>query len=373
MTARDTSEERTLKLRLAARALIEWKEPPTSPRYKRVVEELLAIHPFAAHVGFHLDRPFVKLDTRGVVLWYLSETLDYADAPPSPPRMKLDEKIMTRLLHYFREEQFIGSINELRDVRDEELGYDITVEVLWRYMHRIISDLGTRREQEYVNNLLVLLIGEDRRTRLDLLKGQAAAIADIIKGHKRRWGLSLYHAVLRTPFTLSLVIAALLGGVFMVTKTLSLPTWAVWAARALFFILLAESLTTRKIYYLLKNSPLELWLIRRRLYFVEEHLFSSDVSIRAYAYYLMSRCYEEEAFLPTLLRDEAGIPPEVILSLLTQYSREGVESVLGLLADPEISAQRRALIFAWLCRVIIVPKEHLIDIPLREYLERHLA
>src|SRR6266571_1260662 len=65
-----------LRLRLAARTLIEWKTPITAAEYQRVLSDLLKTHPKSSSWGLTLDKEFLNLDDRGVVLWYLSETIN---------------------------------------------------------------------------------------------------------------------------------------------------------------------------------------------------------------------------------------------------------------------------------------------------------
>ena len=69
-------QTRDLRLRLAARSLIEWKTPRTNPHYKRVLSALLQRHTLAAGMGFTAKSPILSLDDRESVLWYLSESFE---------------------------------------------------------------------------------------------------------------------------------------------------------------------------------------------------------------------------------------------------------------------------------------------------------
>src|SRR5438046_2762380 len=64
-----------LRLRLAARTLIEWNTPTSSPLYRQVLEKLLEAHPSAQAGGLTIHSSVLKVDKRGIILWYLSETL----------------------------------------------------------------------------------------------------------------------------------------------------------------------------------------------------------------------------------------------------------------------------------------------------------
>ena len=76
-----------LRLRLAARTLIEWNTPRTNPQYKRVLDDLLLRHPFAVKVGLTSRSSVLALDDRESVLWYLSESFE---SPASWPRVNLE-------------------------------------------------------------------------------------------------------------------------------------------------------------------------------------------------------------------------------------------------------------------------------------------
>lgn len=365
------SAERMLKLRLAARALVEWKEPPTSPRYKRVVKELLAVHPFAAQAGFSPDSPAFELDTRGVALWYLSETLDDVHAGWSPPRLEYggERERRMRWLADFRENQFLELINELQDLNYQSLGHGLSVISVLAFIYRMVKRAGRMGiEQEPVNRALVAMLGKSKEVKLGLLKGLTKVIADFGSGLEGRWAFRLFRVVTKTPFAFALVLALLSAVIIIVTRLLLLPRWVEVAMATSFLALLAESLTTKKIYYALKNSSLDFRIF-------EWGLSTSDVprarddGLRIYARHLGRRCLSEEGLLPFLLKENVGGIPHELWWLLPYYPAEGVESALGLLADREISARGRAGLFAWLCRVRIAPREDLFASRIRSYLE----
>jgi len=71
-----TSYKRNRILWLTARTLVEWDTPTTTVEYKNVLNDLLSVHRFAKSFDLTIDKPFLKLDKHGTILWYLSETLD---------------------------------------------------------------------------------------------------------------------------------------------------------------------------------------------------------------------------------------------------------------------------------------------------------
>jgi hypothetical protein len=64
------------RLRLAARTLLEWRTPRSNADYRRVLRDLVAVHPLAAGANLLINEPLLALDDSGTLLWYLSETLD---------------------------------------------------------------------------------------------------------------------------------------------------------------------------------------------------------------------------------------------------------------------------------------------------------
>lgn len=69
------NDNRTKRLRLAAKTLIEWKTPQTSPDYQRILKDLLETHPLAKKFEIDATHPLIKLDHKAIVLWFLSETM----------------------------------------------------------------------------------------------------------------------------------------------------------------------------------------------------------------------------------------------------------------------------------------------------------
>jgi len=80
------------RLQLAARTLVEWRTPPESDDYKRVLAELLAMYLKAARVGPRFSAQILKLDRDNVVPWYLSETLSTDSLQSNASRPKRGRK-----------------------------------------------------------------------------------------------------------------------------------------------------------------------------------------------------------------------------------------------------------------------------------------
>ncbi len=74
------SLDESLRLRLAARSLIEWRTPRQSADYQLVLNRLLSLHPIARSFGLGAD--ILDLDDDGAILWYLSEIT--SGTPPAP-------------------------------------------------------------------------------------------------------------------------------------------------------------------------------------------------------------------------------------------------------------------------------------------------
>ena len=69
------------RLRLVARALIEWRTPRSSEEYRQVLADLIAQNPLARLGKLSIDHPIVHRDVHASLLWYLSETLVSARTP----------------------------------------------------------------------------------------------------------------------------------------------------------------------------------------------------------------------------------------------------------------------------------------------------
>src|ERR1700733_15358073 len=64
-----------LRLRLAAKALLEWRTPRTSEHYQNILGELISKNAIARSRGWKQDNPIMQLDEQGSAMWYLSDTL----------------------------------------------------------------------------------------------------------------------------------------------------------------------------------------------------------------------------------------------------------------------------------------------------------
>src|SRR5271154_2700451 len=73
-------------LRLAARAMIEWRTPKDATAYQEILREILLGHPIADSVGIHKTHPILEYDDQGILLCYLSDTMEL----PAPSIAELD-------------------------------------------------------------------------------------------------------------------------------------------------------------------------------------------------------------------------------------------------------------------------------------------
>src|SRR5262245_2693942 len=64
--------DETLRLRLAARTMIEWGILPSSPEYGRVLEELIKIFQKSYEGSSRPNIEILRLDSNGTFLWFLS-------------------------------------------------------------------------------------------------------------------------------------------------------------------------------------------------------------------------------------------------------------------------------------------------------------
>lgn len=344
MTARDTSAERLLRLRLAARSLIEWKEPPTTERYRQVVADLLRVHPFAAEAGFRPDAHWVSLDTRGNVLWFLSDTLD--DAAEPPRRSERDASDIASILRDFRMEQFMKTVDALQNL-EAELWEGFTVLDVTMYLYRYLRDGGYPTEHFFNSPVLVQMLYEDEKIQLRWLKYCVKTVLPIDAIRSDPFSL-LYGLITRTRLTLSLT-QTLIALPFILIGRGGLLSWA---AALLLCALLCGNLTTRKIYFFLRQLYIRRALHRQ----AGPHPLPTEKThnIGSYAQSLAGRCRADPKLLTALMRDdESGIPVEVVLDFVEGVGESTAQAGIEILADPEISKARRISIFRWLCRVEI--------------------
>jgi len=274
-----------------------------------------------------------------------------------------------RWLADFRESQLLRMVNELEGLHQQKLGHGLRAIAVLYFMFGTINRHGrVGKEQEPVNRALAAMLGESREVKLGLLKGLTAFITEVGLGLEGGWPFWLFSMVTKTLFAFALTLALLSAVIVMVTWLLSLPRWVEVALATPFLVLLAESLTTKTVYYVLRNRSLEFRIFNLQFSTSDVPLVRED-GLRIYAAHLGRRCLSEERLLSFLLKDDVGGEPHELWWLLPYYPAEGVESALGLLADQEISARVRAGLFAWLCRVRIAPRGELFATRIRSYLE----
>jgi hypothetical protein len=373
---RDISPERLLRLRLAARALIEWKEPPTTDRYRQVVEDLLKVHPFAARVGFSLDSPAFRHDTRGLVLWFLSETLDDADADPRS-EVRYSPAELKKMMRNYRRNRFMRDINDLGLFRDivsrgggfrESLGYGLTVLDVIGYIHTRISLVSSSTlETHFINIALVDMIGEGREAKYQVMKGLAGRIVWSAGLSEQQLGIMTFNFLTGTPLSLALSTAVSAAALFIFMWTVGAPGWLFLLSTVILILLLLDTVTLKSFYLLFRRLFVNSIILNPGRDAADEH--SEDYDIQNYTQCFMLRCLSEATFLGSVLKDEVFLKTlrvqmgaGAILSLFDYYIPEGVETIIGLLADPELSRATRAAIFEWLCRVDIRPKEEIVQI-----------
>src|SRR5713226_1424395 len=71
--------ETAWRLKLAGRAISEWRTPPASPGYQRVLAGLFAIHPYAKEFPVRAIDTVTQYDETGALVYYLSNSLPSAE------------------------------------------------------------------------------------------------------------------------------------------------------------------------------------------------------------------------------------------------------------------------------------------------------
>jgi hypothetical protein len=89
-----------MRLRLAARTLVEWRTPQSSEYYKAIMESLIDSNALAKDFGLTLKHQIISLDERGSLLWYLSDTLEADSLTSAANSVAGPEPIL--MLHFGR-------------------------------------------------------------------------------------------------------------------------------------------------------------------------------------------------------------------------------------------------------------------------------
>jgi hypothetical protein len=131
-------------LRLAARTLIEWRTPKKSSAFVEVLHDILVDHPIAAQLGIKRGHELFALDDQGVLLWFLSETMD----APIPSRAVPETNIAKQM----------ASLLDNQIYHDGAVGYGDSE--LWQH--------GPLKSQ-VVDAVLVGLVKNDLQSSMALL------------------------------------------------------------------------------------------------------------------------------------------------------------------------------------------------------------
>lgn len=366
------SSKSTLKLRLAARTLLEWRTPPSSEEYRLLLQDIFSVHPVTTY--FHLTIPdkILASDDHGALLLYLSDTLDN---PPIiyPSRTPQWESYLGDRFHNLFESQILSrrvskgmrplisqnykQVERLLDLLAEVVrngGLDTAYEEFINiYLHPVDEQLNSS-----INRLMQKVdIGHTEFRRLTaktklgtylLLSFQVAApsaVGIIMYARRRDLPLNIYdlnNLVEKILLPFGFIVAALMPLVKAYRRSLSSFIRRIAgkrneALRDLYRRLYASDHGTGMFDMLVRMCSKNPHIFRRLLLHVSKVIKVS----REYSKLLDNRI-------------EPVSPPHQVLEVLLHIRVVNIDLIrasLNSLIDSEIDASIRQQVFFWLCQV----------------------
>lgn len=344
-----------MRLRLAARALVEWKMPVPTKQYQLVLSELLINHPEVSSWGLNRFNKIFTIDERGIILWYLSETLNKERVTTSLKRNSIKEGIsvnknltnecFSKLVEY--------GIHAQSNSAAWENGPSKAL-IADKILHTII-ETGNHLQTHGLQAFYVMFLDEDNPARVNFIK-QFWANSDHSASNKRVLQLIVLKA---ETFANALLVSLAIIGLITI---LALMVMAIWIGigeslyltipfiiAVLFIILPSKPFFQNYVsstfkHYLTDRATKRLESIQTMLESKDE-LFSTD---------LVTVCNLNPSFFATLIKENfPSYMSELVLDINQNITVEKARKMLGLITDPELSDIKRAKLFEWLCKVNI--------------------
>jgi hypothetical protein len=368
-----TTHERLNSLRLAARTLIEWKAPPSTEEYQTILADLLKVHPFAAECGLTSGSDVLKLDTQGVILWFLTDTLN------------------TKTTHATGAEVMLDTIRRVELSLGIGKGYFLELEeiILLYFKKNLLSSDQTKfwpggPSKATVSNVIIeqLIYGSSSLTTADAvtkikainaflalqipldIDTQNETIRDLLSARRgqRLVKLMLLLSNSTNIFSTFQVIVGL--AVLLLIPNLSGNTHWVLIVTALVSMIVPFIKKYRQgIYEIARNMLLRSASIAKPVRNVKgirkmivEELWLNYCTIPGYAVSFLKNA-EESCWVGIVLGKNATVTDKIKF-IHTSFNpsmikEEVVRELLQLLANPDFNIRRRVQLFQWLCRVKI--------------------
>ncbi len=377
------SQNDNLKLRLAARTLIEWRTPVASDLYQRVLNDLIAVHPCAMVFGLQASSDVIKADDRGILLFYLSETLnETAQDSGSIASMGKAREFVIDYSNLFWDRflsesvEYMLTTSALRSSDNESIWEGGPTKV--KFADSVISALNTEREDAFsaaYEALVVAILPVRARIKEDgyrELVSEVKAVTPItqmlvnLTKHSRNLIVLAQAAgtlIVLTNLAISQNTRTAIGMSFGKLLTfVGLPAAKIGSWQLVLpFVLggMSAILTGTKRYRELIRSVMARLVASRsqRLVRVSERLRELRIGEKLFIL-LVRRCSAKpdvfRAFLefPHIPQNDETISWEV-LSKIGSAKREVIKEALQGLINPDVTNTRRALVFRWICRVSI--------------------
>lgn len=346
-----TSSEQLNRLRLAARTLIEWKAPSSSESYKAVLSGLLQYHPVAARWGLKIKSRVFLLDTQGVILWYLSDTLNAQVGTFNNAVGVQEDKIQaletSRYVHDLMRSFFLR--NYLSKDREElwprgpskSQIYNIIIDRLFTDPVSLLDKSLQVRAYEALFSLLVPFEPDLQREIIsDLLQTSPSTRFQRLS----RFLENSTHGTLIVQIVVGFIIGII--GILGPDRLNSFNSWLIFLLIAVVPILTALSKTYRQILYeVIRRATLG----SSRILKIEREIKLSKLSAEG-IYRLVVITFMSSRNATSLVkngREEYWMYPFSVPERM--ISEDVVSNIIPLLEDPNISWNRKAKIFKWLC------------------------
>lgn len=344
------TREELLKLRLAARTLLEWKITCTSDVYRLVLRDILKCHPYASTLGLQPSSAVFSIDERGTFLWFLSETL--LSDEPQMQRYTSDDvaSLVENISSYCLEALIEYGTDENADTSAWD-GGPTRAYLLDTVLQCLNSNRPSVSYRAYT--ALATMLIEDQSFRQRLLKEFIDNIPHMeemeeLRVHGSAKGRTFLIIFLQLTIGIVLLLSAVHfdGRWHLFDLRLS---YLIWASIVLIPLMVRKY--HRAIYSLIRSSI----LIRHRnlLATIVSQLRREPVQ---FVVPFENLCYACPDYLASVLLRSADVP-KLLFSLPRKLTKETLSSVLELLRNAEVDLHNREIIFRWSCSVVLVQND----------------